>query len=287
MAVVHNCTLGCDPEFFLRDAGDNFVAAYGKFKGTKGAPEPLPLYGGGYLEDGAAIEINPRPAASAEDWETNVNGCIDELKKSVLAPLKLNLWCASTATLSVQDIANPLSRIMGCDPDWNAHTLQKRESLDLASMGHSRHAAGHIHFGLDPWPEGLPKHVFVKFCDLLFYIGIMRYDSQNARRRWYGQAGLFRPKPYGIEYRTPSNALFANSQTIKIVGHQAFSFLYTFRHYEENEADLINLYDAVDWEFVRLVVNTGLVTTRNGSDKLKTYYDIFSKFCDIPYYHYS
>lgn len=33
----------------------------------------------------------------------------------------------------------------------------------------------------------------------------------NERRSFYGQAGLFRPKKYGVEYRTPSAAYLDHS----------------------------------------------------------------------------
>ncbi len=42
------------------------------------------------------------------------------------------------------------------------------------------------------------------------------YDKDTERRGMYGKAGAFRPKPYGVEYRTLSNAWLSNDERISI-----------------------------------------------------------------------
>ncbi len=44
----------------------------------------------------------------------------------------------------------------------------------------------------------------VKALDYLVTLPMLK-DDDPRRRELYGQAGCFRNKPYGIEYRTPSN----------------------------------------------------------------------------------
>jgi hypothetical protein len=74
-----------------------------------------------------------------------------------------------------------------------------------------RTGAGHLHFG---WTEDAdltdPQHVLncrdlVKQLD--WYIGawLLEKEPDNTRRKLYGRAGACRYKPYGVEYRVPSN----------------------------------------------------------------------------------
>jgi hypothetical protein len=74
-----------------------------------------------------------------------------------------------------------------------------------------RTAAGHIHIG---WGNGFDigsrEHLqacfrLAKQMDL--YVGLpgLWFDKDSRRQRLYGKPGTFRPKTYGMEYRSPSN----------------------------------------------------------------------------------
>ena len=43
------------------------------------------------------------------------------------------------------------------------------------------------------------------------------WDKDDKRRSMYGKAGSFRPKPYGMEYRTLSNRWIFNTDLIRFV----------------------------------------------------------------------
>ncbi len=52
-----------------------------------------------------------------------------------------------------------------------------------------------------------------------FYLGLpsLVYDSATRRREMYGKAGAYRPKSYGVEYRTLSNAWLNSAELIRWV----------------------------------------------------------------------
>jgi len=75
----------------------------------------------------------------------------------------------------------------------------------VRDWGDSRFFVGHIHIG---YKSSLPDWAVVQGFEALGYIpSILEkgYDYQPSRRRFYGVPGLYRTKPYGIEYRVPSN----------------------------------------------------------------------------------
>ena len=55
--------------------------------------------------------------------------------------------------------------------------------------------------------------------ELDYYLGLpsLLFDPDTSRRKMYGKAGAFRPKPYGMEYRVLSNAWLKSPELIKWV----------------------------------------------------------------------
>ena len=99
---------------------------------------------------------------------------------------------------------------MGCDPDICAYSGQEVVGPDADTMGQRRAASGHIHIGGIEDMSDEQKRQLVLFLDATIgqYTAAREAelgDSYKYRRHWYGQAGRYRLKPYGIEYRTPSN----------------------------------------------------------------------------------
>jgi hypothetical protein len=60
----------------------------------------------------------------------------------------------------------------------------------------------------------------VKQLDAYLGIPSLEWDKDTLRRRLYGKAGAFRPKPYGVEYRTLSNAWLKNEMLVRYVYRQ-------------------------------------------------------------------
>lgn len=51
--------------------------------------------------------------------------------------------------------------------------------------------------------------------DLHLGVPSLVLDKDTERRKLYGKAGAFRPKPYGVEYRTLSNFWIWSEENIK------------------------------------------------------------------------
>jgi hypothetical protein len=76
-------------------------------------------------------------------------------------------------------------------------------------MGTTRVGSGHIHIGgIDDFND-VKRRAVVQWMDRFEGLSCAIQDLQEEgnphRRRFYGQAGRYRLKPYGVEWRTPSN----------------------------------------------------------------------------------
>ena len=102
------------------------------------------------------------------------------------------------------DLTSPQAQQFACDPDLDAYSggVQRDSPPDF---GVYRTAGGHIHLGGD---FNCPDFVAVLFLELAIALilgGRFVHQPESQRAKWYGQPGIYRVKPYGIEYRTLSN----------------------------------------------------------------------------------
>lgn len=207
--------IGCDPELFLTKRDGTPLSAHGAVAGTKKAP--LPVAGGAIQVDGMALEFNTDPVLLGGDFSqfnSNINSVLKELKKAVQEADGFKT--ARFKIAPVQDFGAEImaatpeeARELGCDPDYCAYTGKPNPRPDGEVT--FRTASGHIHVG---WgadiPVEHPEHIeiccdFIKSMDAHVGLFMTIIESDPRRRELYGKAGAFRPKPYGVEYRTPSN----------------------------------------------------------------------------------
>jgi len=198
--------IGADPEFFLKKDG-KFVSAHGIIEGTKKNPQEVK--GGAVQVDGMALEFNIDPASNSAEFVSNVATVLGELRKMV--PAEYEFAFVPVADFDPAYIADQPeeARILGCEPDFNAYTGKANPQPDAAKS--FRTASGHIHLG---WTENEdinnPEHIdacqmMVKQLDSSVGLSSIVIDWDKRRRELYGKAGAYRPKPYGVEYRTMSN----------------------------------------------------------------------------------
>lgn len=225
-------TIGCDPEVFVKKDG-KFVSAYGMIKGTK--EHPYPVQRGAVQVDGMALEFNIHAAANENAFILNVQEVFKQM-------------CAMVPGYEV--VAVPVAHFdpdymklqpkealeLGCTPDFNGWTGAVNEKPNAERP--MRTASGHVHIGWEyPDDKNLVDEKHIHRCNLAgqqmdFYLGLgsLFYDDDVERREMYGKGGCIRYKPYGVEYRTLSNAWLQNPKRMGWV----------FRNAVRGMKDLVN-----------------------------------------------
>ena len=201
--------VGADPEVFMKNAAGKFVSAWGKIPGTK--REPYLVNKGAVQVDGNALEFNIDPAETKEAFIGNIQEVYEKLKEMVPG---FNLAIEPVAVFDREYFESlpEEARALGCDPDFNAWERVVNERPDINEP--LRAAGGHIHLGWLDKKDYADIHDPNHFEDCIlvakqmdYYLGMwsLLWDKDVKRRALYGKAGCFRPKPYGVEYRTLSN----------------------------------------------------------------------------------
>jgi hypothetical protein len=214
--------VGADPEVFVKK-DNKFVSGYNLIPGTK--VNPHKVKDGAVQVDGMALEFNIAPAKNADEFVHNIESVLLQLKSMVP---EYDLAISSVADFDKKYIEDQPkeAKELGCDPDFNAYTLQAnpRPNGEVAF----RTAAGHVHIGFGDFPEYKSANhmedcsVLVKQLDMLLGVPSVLFDKEGSRRRnLYGKAGAFRPKPYGVEYRVLSNKWLESKELMKFVYKQA------------------------------------------------------------------
>ena len=212
-----NMLFGCDPELFLT-IGKDIVPCVGLLPGTKADPFPVPKSGVGLMvqEDGVTCEFNLAPC-TANQFTTHVNQGMLELKKYVKSVIPTaNVLITPSRTFTAKELDSEQAMTLGCDPDciaWNRGDIRKPPGIK--AIGLNRFAGGHLHFGYDKENCTVPPWALIQYIEVMGYGPLMYLDPQGARRKFYGQAGLYREKSYGVEYRTPSNFWVSNPTLVQ------------------------------------------------------------------------
>lgn len=213
--------IGCDPEVFVKKDG-LFKSAFGLIKGDKA--NPFPVRRGAVQVDGMALEFNIDPAATEDEFCINVQDVFNQMKLMVpdYEVVASPVAHFEAAYLKEQP---PAALELGCDPDFNAWTTEANVKPDADRP--MRTASGHIHIG---WTNGedTQGNDHLNRCRMAakqmdFYLGLpsLIYDNDTLRREMYGKAGACRYKPYGVEYRTLSNAWLKSENLMRWVFRSA------------------------------------------------------------------
>jgi hypothetical protein len=115
--------------------------------------------------------------------------------------------------------------MLGCDPDYNAWRMDINNAPD-PSVGF-RSGAGHVAIG---WGGSFTIDddflqvcgAFARMQDAINGTASLLYDQDTRRRELYGKAGAFRPKHFGVEYRTLSNSWVKSKRLAEYVATRSF-----------------------------------------------------------------
>lgn len=207
-------TVGCDPEVFLRDEKTKkFISADGLVPGTKRAPHKLDK--GAVQVDGTAMEFNPDPASTVSEFVSNLTTVLTQCR--AMLPSHISMVPQPVVQYD-EDYYNSLreeTKVLGCDPDYDAFSGLPNRIPEMPANG-VRMAGGHLVLG---WTEGKDSYDWQHINDCreiikkldCFYCSFHKFwDKDSIRPQFYGSSCRYRPKPYGVEYRTPSNAWLAH-----------------------------------------------------------------------------
>lgn len=196
-------TCGADPEMFLMDIQGQLKSAIGLVGGSKAQPQPLPL-GDGYAvqEDNVAVEFNIPPAEGRSSFVHSINSTLNFLTQAVKDMHGLSISHMSAVYFPKEQLDNPAAMEFGCDPDFNAWTLERNPRPNAVDAT-LRSCGGHVHVGFDKTKADEIK--LIQMMDLNLGVPSVLMDKGELRKQLYGKAGAFRSKSYGAEYRTLSN----------------------------------------------------------------------------------
>jgi len=213
-------SLGSDPEYILHKKRGNsrtFVGSQGIIPGNKRRPHRVTH--GAIHRDNVLLELNPEPATTEEEFDNNLQVLLDEVQRDYLTPRGAHITNKTSHVFAEKFIQLPETREFGCDGDICAWDVEYEQPIPEL-VGRLRSAGGHIHLGLDN-PDVFEFPNIVQRLDLFISLPLVLLDADVFRRRWYGQAGKYRPKSYGLEYRTPSNCWTFAAENRRWVFRQA------------------------------------------------------------------
>lgn len=217
--------IGCDPEVFVHTKDNTPVSAHDLVSGDKLTPSPVP--NGAIQKDGVAAEFNILPADSENDFVLKINCVRDHLLAAVREKNKDYILIAKPTVkftrrqwLAIPDDAKEL----GCEPDYSAYN-PKIPNIRPGTNKFMRTGSGHVHISWgrvnedyrddEKYRENLSTLIW--HFDKHLYPQSLLWDDDVERQELYGKKGAFRPKPYGVEYRTLSNAWLNAEKTIRYV----------------------------------------------------------------------
>lgn len=242
-------SLGSDPEFFIATReGDIVSSQTARVKGRKERPKPMAL--GHIHRDNVLVEINVPQAYNCDEWVHNHVKVLDCAESEISD--NYNLVTIASHIMDPGELVSPEALIFGCEPDFNAWNggeinPQPDPCTDLRS------ASGHIHYGLRH-PEFELGLAVVRAHDCILGVPSVLMDSDTERRKLYGKAGAYRPKPYGVEARCLSNFWMRNEKLMAWAwrnAKRAVDFANDVEDWSEFEVvqDILNNHDVDQAEY--------------------------------------
>lgn len=208
--IIENVTLGADPELFFTKKG-KAQSVEGLIGGTKEEPIPLEKEGFYLQEDNVMAEFNIPPSRNEDDFSENIEYVLDVLQ-TIAKVNDCELSITPSLKFDKEQLNTEQGMLFGCMPDNNAYTMSENPRVEI--LENVRVAGGHIHIGYDN-PNSATNVALVRALDIFLGLPSIIEDSDTKRKEYYGSAGSYREKSFGVEYRVLSNFWIKNSELRK------------------------------------------------------------------------
>lgn len=231
-------TLGSDPEIFLINKAGEFISSVGRIGGSKDNPMPIDDMGNAVQEDNVTVEFNTPPCSNVQDFIKHININKDWIQKKAEG-MGLSTSITASAVFSDEELDSRGAQTFGCEPDFNAWMGGHMNPRPRARNKNLRSCGGHIHIALEETDDPL---AVIQAMDLFVGCLMLEFDNDVMRRELYGKAGAFRKKPYGVEYRTASNAWIATDERIQWAWDQtekALAYARSGKGFTEEQGQMI------------------------------------------------
>lgn len=272
--------VGADPELAIYDGKGSVLMACGKIPGTKKKPFAIEGSKTGLhiQEDGVSLEFNMKEIEIKGFYKQTL-AAMGELKKLIPTYFGAgaDYYITDGYAFKEAELAKfPQAMKFGCDPDYQAYKRgEKRAALDASALGSVRLYGGHIHIGYDREKCPVPDWAIVQGMEALGYALLVAegLDPQRSRRKFYGVPGLYRPKSYGLEYRTPSNFWCVQPQRIETMLNIAQAIVNKPGKYQE-------LYQRINFDRVYDIVSES--KRKPGVTFMDDMYDLQEELLNAP-----
>ena len=192
-------TIGADVEVFLYKGERPFNLA-GKIAGTKHKPTKTDF--GVESWDNVSYEFAINYTSDPHVFSSRIQAG-KQRAEEVAALFDCMVRIDASAVFKPEELDTKEALTFGCEPDFSAWSLMENVNPMLRAKNLPeglRSCGGHIHIGCKV------DHIqLVRLLDLHLSVPLVRLDKDVRRRGLYGRAGSHRKKPYGVEYRAPSN----------------------------------------------------------------------------------
>lgn len=250
MNTYKDILIGADIELFVRDEQtQEFVSAEPYIPGTKDKPfcfDKSSKYFAVSL-DNVLAEFCIPPAKSKDEFYKSICRSVEYINQII--PKGMCTVATPSVVFDPKYLQTENAKLFGCEEDYNAYT-GAANTKPCAADACLRSAGGHLHFGFANAPL-YNKNFYIaddvhtqliKSADLHIGVPSVIMEPDNIRKQLYGKAGAFRPKPYGVEYRTVSNFYLASKQLTDWVyeaAQDAVGFLNAGKVITDDLADFI------------------------------------------------
>lgn len=267
--------VGHDAEFFVSDNSGNIVPVCEKVGGTKSNPLTLEWssLGTTIQEDGVALEIGMAPVHPLEFSGVAYHSVLEVSEWVRKKGLSIQYGISSHAFPAELLAKYPQANEIGCMPDRNAWERgQKRMPVLIEDLGNNRFTGGHLHFSFECEGKGVghkakngtPTWAIVQMLDALALTSWAYYGVayQSHRAAFYGLPGLYRNKPYGLEYRTPTNhSVIGNESTVNSFVVQCSTVVQACAELSAHEVR--GFYDSIPWTDVASMLDLTTTSSRD------------------------